>query len=303
MNTLFIDISNPVSKDKGKKKFSLNNITYKAKKNILQYEMIEDYLKHGNVTNNFSLKISKEELNKLINNKKKIKKLYFEKDLKNKVKKVDKLNIVFSKYFDENSHTKYKEYIVNTLKKKRENFEIKEIVAENKMKEHVIKYIDDYVENFNISLNKLRILLILNDSKDFSKEKITEYILKYKFVDVLKMNGISKLEYQKLSSMINELNEEFGSTIDIIQKRNIQEYHIYLMCSRVVKNDFYSHYIVKKDSKYIDLNNEDEDIDNNNMKQYNKCKYELATLFNRLELVDDNFSKNKLGALSLEDMN
>lgn len=117
------------------------------------------------------------------------------------------------------------------------------------------------------------------------------------------MNGINKIDYKKLSTSIDELNDEFGSTIDIIQRRNIQEYNIYLMFSKVKKEDFYSHYILRKKSKYIDLNNADDDIYNENIKVYKRNKYELSTLFNRLELSDDNFSKNKLGALILEDMN
>lgn len=303
MNTLFIDISSEKSKVKNEKKFSLSNIKYKAKTNILKYELIEDILKTGAITNNISLKINKDILDVLVNKKKDIRRIYFEKDLKSKIKNIDNLNIVFSNYFDDANSNLYKKYILNTLKKKRDDLSLKEILIDNKMCNNLTTYIDDYVKEFAINQNKLKILAIFNDINDYSEDKLKEYISKYKFIDVLRMNGINKIEYKKLSTSIEELNEEFGSTIDIIQRRNIQEYNIYLMFSKVAKEDFYSHYILRKKSKYIDLNNADEDIYNENIKQYKKNKYELSTLFNRLELLDDNFSKNKLGALILEDMN
>lgn len=303
MNTLFIDISNLGVKDKYEKKFSLSNIKYKAKSNILKYELIEDILKTGVITNNISLKINKDILEKLVTRKNDIRRIYFEKELKNKIKNIDNLNIVFSNYFDNEDTDIYKKYIFNILKKKREDLHLKEIVIDNKMTNHLTAYIDDYVKEFAINQNKLRILAIFNNINDYSEEKLKEYISKYKFIDVLKMNGINKIDYKKMSNSIDNLNEEFGSTIDIIQRRNIQEYNVYLMFSKVPKEEFYSHYIIRKKSKYIDLNNADEDIYNENIKQYKKNKYELSTLFNRLELLDDNFSKNKLGALILEDMN
>lgn len=303
MNTLFIDISNLDSKTKAQKKFSLSNIKYKAKTNILKYELVEDFLKNGTMTNNISLKINKDILENIANNKKNIRRLYFENDLKNRIKNIDKLNIVFSNYFENENGNIYKNYIVNTLKKKREDLSLKEILIDNKMSNHLTKYIDDYVKEHSINQNKLKILAIFNDINDYSEDKLKEYILRYKFIDVLRMNGINKIDYKKLSTSIDELNYEFGSTIDIIQRRNIQEYNIYLMFSKVKKEDFYSHYILRKKSKYIDLNNADDDIYNENIKLYKRNKYELSTLFNRLELSDDNFSKNKLGALILEDMN
>lgn len=303
MNTLFIDISNLDSKTKAKKKFSLSNIKYKAKTNILKYELVEDFLKNGTMTNNISLKINKDILENIANNKKNIRRLYFENDLKNRIKNIDKLNIVFSNYFENENGNIYKNYIVNTLKKKREDLSLKEILIDNKMSNHLTKYIDDYVKEHSINQNKLKILAIFNDINDYIEDKLKEYILRYKFIDVLRMNGINKIDYKKLSTSIDELNDEFGSTIDIIQRRNIQEYNIYLMFSKVKKEDFYSHYILRKKSKYIDLNNADDDIYNENIKVYKRNKYELSTLFNRLELSDDNFSKNKLGALILEDMN
>ena len=303
MNTLFIDISNLDSKTKAQKKCSLSNIKHKAKTNILKYELVEDFLKNGTMTNNISLKINKDILENIANNKKNIRRLYFENDLKNRIKNIDKLNIVFSNYFENENGNIYKNYIVNTLKKKREDLSLKEILIDNKMSNHLTKYIDDYVKEHSINQNKLKILAIFNDINDYIEDKLKEYILRYKFIDVLRMNGINKIDYKKLSTSIDELNDEFGSTIDIIQRRNIQEYNIYLMFSKVKKEDFYSHYILRKKSKYIDLNNADDDIYNENIKVYKRNKYELSTLFNRLELSDDNFSKNKLGALILEDMN
>ena len=39
----------------------------------------------------------------------------------------------------------------------------------------------------------------------------------------------------------------------LIQRRNIQDYHIYIMFSDVSEEYFNSHYILRKKSKYIDM--------------------------------------------------
>ena len=126
-----------------------------------------------------------------------------------------------------------------------------------------------------------------------------EYISNYKFVDVLKMSGIDKSCYKNLSENIEKINNEFGSTIEITQRRNIQEYNIYLIYSKVNCENFKSHYILRKKSKIIDMHDEEQDILNLNNKAYEKNKEYIKTLFNRIDVDINNYSKNKLGALML----
>ncbi len=51
---------------------------------------------------------------------------------------------------------------------------------------------DKYINDNKIDLCKLKILIIINDLRDFDENKLLEYISKYKFVDVLKTKNINK---------------------------------------------------------------------------------------------------------------
>ena len=117
------------------------------------------------------------------------------------------------------------------------------------------------------------------------------------------MNGIDKVNYNRLSCKIDEINEEYGTTIEIIQKRNIQDYNVCLMYSNIDKSEFTSHYILGKNSKYLDINNEEEDIYNENNRVFERNRYDIETLFKRIQVNMNHFSKNKIGALLLEEKN
>jgi len=164
-----------------------------------------------------------------------------------------------------------------------------------------IKYINEYINSEKINPNKLKILIALDNIDDYSDKKMIEYISNFKYVDILKMSGIDKIRYKKLNEKIDKINDEYGTTIEITQKRNIQEYNVYLVYSKVNKDEFKSHYILRKKSKILCMNDEEQDILNENIKAYEKNKYNIETLFNRIGVTASNYSKNKLGALMLED--
>jgi hypothetical protein len=163
------------------------------------------------------------------------------------------------------------------------------------MNENDIKYIEEFIEMSKVNKNKLKILLILNDIKDYKDEKVREYITKYKYVDILKMPNITKTQYKDILSSIESINEEYGSTISIIQKRNIQEYHILIMYSKVSYEYFSTHFILRKKSKYIDMKDEDFDKYNVNICEYEKNKSYMLTLSSRLNMDLSRYSKNKIG--------
>ncbi|MEG2646062.1 MAG: hypothetical protein RSA08_03415, partial [Clostridia bacterium] len=98
-----------------------------------------------------------------------------------------------------------------------------------------------------------------------------------------------------------KINDEFGTTIDIIQKRNLQEYNIYLLFCKLNLVQFASEYILNTKSMHLDFLNPDQDYENKNIITYEKYKNEIKTLFNRLEICEEKFSKNKLGALLLKE--
>lgn len=308
MNTLFIDslnYNNIVSKEK--KEENLNNIQEKESftlpkiSNLLKYEITRDILSHGQFYNNINLKIDNELLNKFANNKaNKLLKKVFEINLKTKLKNIETLNLVFSKNLDKKENEISKRYILKILSSIN-NLNLKEIVISNKMNINDIKYINEYIKKEKINPNKFKILVALDNIDDYSDKKMIEYISNFKYVDILKMSGIDKVRYKKLNEKIEKINDEYGTTIEITQKRNIQEYNVYLVYSKVNKDEFKSHYILRKKSKVFCMNDEEQDVLNENLKAYEKNKYDIETLFNRIGATSSNYSKNKLGALMLED--
>lgn len=310
MNTLFIDVEN--FKNIGEKKLfkeskieKENNQKYKESTSLFSkisgFEVKNDIMSYGCFYNNMKLNIDLELLKGLSNNKVNIVfKKTFEIILKSKLKKVDSLNLVFSKKLDEKDNEVCKKYILKILSSIK-GINLKEIVISNKMNINDVKYIDEYIKKSNINPNKLKILVALDNIEDYSDKKMIEYISKYKYVDVLKMAGIDKRRYKNLNESIDKINNEYGSTIEITQRRNIQEYNVYLVYSKINKDEFKSHYILRKKSKVLYMNDEEEDILNLNFKAYEKYKYNIETLFNRIGVELEHYSKNKLGALMLED--
>lgn len=305
MNTLFIDIQylkNNKKNDETKNKIKTNFKEKIIYNKLLKYKLDFDILSHGSFYNNINLKIDADLLNKFANgtSSKKISKKIFETVIKSKLSNIDTLNLVFSKNLDKKENEACKLYIIDLLKKIN-GLSIREILISNKMSINDIKYINEYIKNANINPNKLKILVAIDDISDYSNSKMIEYISNYKYVDILKMSGIDKICYKNLSESIDKINNEFGSTIEITQRRNIQEYNVYLIYSHVNQEEFKTHYILRKKSKVIDMHDEEQDSLNANIKAYEKNKEYIETLFNRIDVDIKNYSKNKLGALMLEE--
>ena len=73
-----------------------------------------------------------------------------------------------------------------------------------------------------------------------------------------------------------------------------------MMYSNVSYDYFTSHYILKKRSKYIDMKNEDLDLYNNNVLEFEKNKSYILTLAERLNIDMTRYSKNKVGSIISE---
>ncbi len=296
MNTIFVDMykENKGSFQDKNKLLKLIKKIKSFKERILKFKMYVDYINDNNLNRIMYIDLYEEffkegtnKLNIKIGNF--IKKSYIKKYLN----KIEKLNIVFSKEIDNN---------ILYRKKILEFFNIDEkilfnvVEVNNTMVKNDIQYINNYIDENEVNKNKLKILMILNDISDYNQEKLLEYISKYKFVDILKMDGISKIDHTSLRNKIDSINKEFGTSIEIISKKNIQHYDVYAMYSKISKLDFITKYILKKESKYIDINNPDEDEIVPEMLQFKKSKFEINTILERLNAHIDNFSQNKLGA-------
>jgi len=301
MNNLFISLYENNDKDVLRKTIC-NKLDY-YKYSILKYNYNYDIL-NNNYGKNMSLLLDYEYiLDNLLSNKKfSIKMFNIKQSLKKEFIHLPNVNVIFDKTFDELEDSYkdiFKEYIYNILSSNSE-MKINEINVDNQMYENDIKHIEDYINTSKINRNKLKILLVLNDISDYNEEKIKEYITNYKFVDILKMPNINKLEVGRIKQNIDEINEEYGSTIEIISKKNIQEYSIYIMYSNVSYDYFTSHYILKKRSKYIDMKNEDLDLYNNNVLEFERNKSYILTLAERLNIDITRYSKNKIGSVIKE---
>lgn len=310
MNTLFIDTDEFQIVRKKDNKNIETGISEKDSQlaKILKYEIRQDILSHGIYSNNILLKIDIRLLQKFANCDMKKRKNFsmtkkiFEIVLLNKIRHFETLHLVFSKKLDQIEYKECKRYLFSVLNRI-QNIDLKEIVISNQMNIHDIVYINDYMSHEKIDPNKMRVLIALDSIEDYSDKKMIEYISNFKYVDILKMSGFDKIRYKKLNEQISKINEEYGSTIEITQKRNIQEYNVYLMYSKINKDDFRSHYILRKKSKVFQMYDEEEDVLNQNMKSYEKNKYEIETLFNRIGIDIKHYSKNKLGAFMIEDGN
>ena len=301
MNNLFISLYE--KEDKNDLKKTINNRFNYYKYNFFKYNYNYDIL-NNDYSKNMSLLLDFEYiLDNILNNKKfSIKMFSLKQSLKREFAKLQNINVIFDKTFDELDE-KYKgilkEFIFNILSSNG-IIQINEVNTDNKMYENDIKYIEEYINSFKVNRNKLKILLIFNNISDYNEDKIKEYIIKYKYVDILKMSNINKLELKKMQESIEHINEEYGSTIEMVSKKNLQEYSIYIMYSNVSYDYFISHYILKKKSKYIDMKNEDLDLYNNNVLEFEKNKSYILTLAERLNIDMTRYSKNKVGSIIIE---
>lgn len=143
-------------------------------------------------------------------------------------------------------------------------------------------------------------LIVLDSVIDFDVNKLIEYIEEYKFIDILRMSNITKSEYRKLNKIVEEINNEYGSSIEIIQKRNIQNYDFYMLYTTNKKEYFKSHYILNKQAYILDITDIDDDILSKEYKSYTKNKGYVETIFNRMNLNMGNYSKIDIGMLYIK---
>ncbi len=288
MNTIFVDVASSNKAYSG-----LKNKLVSINKKIKKYDFRVDYLNNTYTNSNMYLTFDPKYFDTVVDKKNNVfKEKSIDKILTKKLKKMDKLYIVSSKNVDQNQlYQKYVNMILPVKDKK-----IEYINEKNTMFKNDMKYIDKFVNENKIKDNKLKILLVLDDINDFDNKKVIEYISKYKYLDILRMNNIGKTDYKVLSIKIDEINEEYGTTISIIQKKNLLEYNVYLAYSNVPRQEFIQKYALRKKSLFIEMQNAEFDVFNDECKLYEQNKYNIKTVFDRNRMQIENYSKNKLGA-------
>ena len=280
MNNIFIDYSKK------------NNKKIKIKDTILKYNVVDDMLDNKLVKNSYITldKCYMENIN--IKNRYSIYDRVFKYIVNSKYSVNDEVNIIFSNSFDNDCNIK--SFILDLLRLNSLTI-YKEIKIKNTLKVNDLKYIDEYIKNNNKKIDKLKLLIVIDSINDFDKEKFKEYISKYKFIDILKTQNINKYDYKKILVYIQNINKEYGTIVEIKQKRNLQNYDVLLIYSKMNKAEFCEKYIISNDSLYIDMTDIDSDIYNEWYLVYKRYEPEILTLLNRLKIENNNFSKQKLG--------
>lgn len=288
MNTIFIDFKdNNYKSDK-------KNVKKKIINKFFKYVITDDVL-NSNLSKITYLRIDKQYINIQI---KKCKYSIYDKLLKiiinRKYGKNDVVHLIFSKEFDKNQLIK--KYILGLFRLNKVTI-YEELDIKNNLKVNDKIYMDKYIRDNKIDLCKLKILIVLDHIKDYDEKKLLEYISKYKFIDILKTKNINKYDSAKLQGFIQKINNEYGTTIDLIERRNIQKYNIYLLYSKIDRDSFIQKYILNSKSLYLDLNDVDMDVMSDEYICYKRYEPEILTILNRLEINKNNFSKVKLGFL------
>lgn len=288
MNTIFIDFKdNNYKSDK-------KNVKKKIINKFFKYVITDDVL-NSNLSKITYLRIDKQYINIQI---KKCKYSIYDKLLKiiinRKYGKNDVVHLIFSKEFDKNQLIK--KYILGLFRLNKVTI-YEELDIKNNLKVNDKIYMDKYIRDNKIDLCKLKILIVLDHIKDYDEKKLLEYISKYKFIDILKTKNINKYDSAKLQGFIQKINNEYGTTIDLIERRNIQKYNIYLLYSKIDRDSFIQKYILNCKSLYLDLNDVDMDVMSDEYICYKRYEPEILTILNRLEINKNNFSKVKLGFL------
>jgi hypothetical protein len=165
----------------------------------------------------------------------------------------------------------YNYYINNTDINMSNVINKEEIIVKNQMNNNFIKYIKNYDY-------KSRILIIAKFN--FEKSIITKLINKFKIVDILCLNNSIKI-----LNIIEELNNEYGCNINMINGENLQNYDIYVIIHNIDLQKYKINYKVK----YLDLNDYDNDIYTLEYKLYKKYEDEFVKV--------KEFSKQKIGRM------
>lgn len=286
MNNLFIDIVD-ISESKNEY-LNLTSVTKKMLLKTFGYVLKEDKLLKTKTSSNFFLSLEKE---KILNSSKG--KIAFKKSLKFILKNRKNITVVFSKKIK--NVIGLEEAIKELLNDINLNFRY--IDSLNKLKSLDLSYIERYMTIKKINPDRFKLIIAINDILDFDLEKFLEYITKYKYVDILKMQNITKNDYRKLSKIVENINNEYGSSVQILQKRNLQNYDFCILYTKNEKEYFKSHYVLKRGAYILDITNVDDDILSKEYKIYEKNKSYIETTFKRMKLDVNQFCKVDLGKL------
>lgn len=257
---------------------------------------IDEFIKNEKITlkkkdkitfNLFGFYIEKYKINK---------KIYIFKVIVNKDK--SKINLkLYKKIIDKICNKSIKNYFVFSKKCNNDKFLFTKnshnmvVTEQNNLATNDTKYIKKYLDKNDIPRENVKVLMIIDNINNFELDKIKYYISIYKILNIYLTNNKIK---EKVENIICNINNELGTTIDLVSKINLENYNVILIFS---KNYPYDNNLAFSNLFFLDYNNSDLDICSSTYKAYYKNKNEIIKLFNRLNLDISRFEKTKLGKL------
>lgn len=247
----------------------------------------DEYIIEINISNKITNEIKKNSL-KVNHLSKKIIKIFdniFRSILLNKFK--NNLNKIIIK----NDFTGYSVIYSNDINKNQEvkdfisallnNFNIKEYIIENTVKQNMNKYIDEYIITNNLKTENIYPLFIAHNFQNIDLKQVEDLNQKYKEINIYVANKVQK----QFTDKIKRINDKYGSCISV-KKSTEKDFRKYNICIFVDKSRCQCiKYKFNKKTCYIDFTNNENDKFNN---KYIKLEREMKK---------NNYYRNKIKEL------
>lgn len=162
------------------------------------------------------------------------------------------------------------------------------VTDQNNLLKNDYIYINEYINEKELKRKDIKVLVIIDKISNIEKEKIKELIKKYKVVDIY-----STRQNENLDRFVVDLNNNLGTTIQILDKIEIKYYNILLVFSQEYIN-------IKHNSSFVlDYNNSNLDVKSNTYLVYINNKEKIEMLLRKLDINSQNFKCTKLGKLCI----
>ena len=194
--------------------------------------------------------------------------------------RTDKTYVVMCDEFESNIK------VINYIKSILENIII--VTDQNNLLKNDYIYINEYINEKELKRRDIKVLVIIDKISNIEKQKIKELIEKYKVVDIY-----STRQNENLDRFVDELNNNLGTTIQILDKIELKYYNILLVFSQEYIN-------IKHNSSFVlDYNNSNLDVKSNTYLVYINNKEKIEMLLRKLDINSQNFKCTKLGKLCI----
>ncbi len=194
--------------------------------------------------------------------------------------RADKTYVVMCDEFESNIK------VINYIKSILENIVI--VTDQNNLLKNDYIYINEYINEKELKRKDIKVLVIIDKISNIEKQKIKELIEKYKVVDIY-----STRQNENLDRFVDELNNNLGTTIQILDKIELKYYNILLVFSQEYIN-------IKHNSSFVlDYNNSNLDVKSNTYLVYINNKEKIEMLLRKLDINSQNFKCTKLGKLCI----